>query len=612
MPSRSLVLLFILTAPALAAEPTAPLSPEAAVKQMTLPEGFRAIVFAAEPDVVQPIAFDIDDRGRLWVVECLSYPDWTEDGTGHDRVVIFEDSDGDGRHDSRKVFWDQGGNLSGIAVGFGGVWLCATPDFLFLPDRNGDDRPDGPPETLLEGWDRDAKHNVFNGLTWGPDGWLYGCNGILATSYVGKPDATDDERIPLNCGIWRYHPTRHKFEVVCWGTTNPWGLDFNEFGQMFFTNCVINHLWHVIPGAHYERMYGEDLNPHVYGLMTSCADHIHWGGGEWTESRGGQGIHDKPGGGHAHAGCMIYLADNWPRQYRGKLYTHNLHGQRVNCDVLERHGSGYVGHHDADLIFAGPSWFRGLELAYGPDGGVYVTDWNDTGECHDYEDIQRQTGRIYKITYGETKPARVDLAKQSSRRLYELLFHDANEWYPRHALRLLQERAAAGEIDKDIVNRLRHDLSRRENPVHRLRAMWALHGMDALSEEDRLGRMDDEHDLVRCWAIRLELENSKAHGPRPVGLSKLIALAKTDPSSTVRLELASGLQRLPLEDRWELAAALLAHDEDVEDANIPLMLWYGIEPLVEADPQRAAGLILQSRIPLVRQHIARRIAANIE
>src|SRR5690606_42061033 len=122
------------------AEASAPLAASVAADHMTLPEGFRVTLFAGEPDVVQPIAMTHDDRGRLWVVECLSYPDW---GDGpNDRVVILEDTDGDGRFDNRTVFWDQGMNLSGIEVGFGGVWLCATPELLFVPDRDQDDKPD--------------------------------------------------------------------------------------------------------------------------------------------------------------------------------------------------------------------------------------------------------------------------------------------------------------------------------------------------------------------------------------------------------------------------------------------------------------------------------------
>src|SRR6516162_9898354 len=190
----SLVVLLSAALPAHAIDK--PLSPQEAPGKMTLPAGFRATLFAGEPDVVQPIAFTFDDRGRLWGVECLSYPNWEKDWRkgGKDRIVIFEDRAGTGHFDHRKVFWDKGCNISGIQVGFGGVWICAIPNVYFIPDRDGDDVPDGPPEVVLDGWSMEAKHNVFSSLTWGPDGWLYGCNGILATSYVGPPNMEKDKR----------------------------------------------------------------------------------------------------------------------------------------------------------------------------------------------------------------------------------------------------------------------------------------------------------------------------------------------------------------------------------------------------------------------------------
>ncbi len=182
-------------------------------------------------------------------------------GDGNDRIVWFADKDGDGRHDERQVFADGLANVSALQWGFGGVWIVATPYLQFIPDKNADGKADGPPVTLLDGFDLNARHNVAAALLWGPDGWLYGCNGILSNSKIGKPGASDAERVAINCGVWRYHPVRHVFEPYAWGTTNPWGLDYNDAGQFFSTNCVIAHLWHVLPGAHFQRMFGQDLNP---------------------------------------------------------------------------------------------------------------------------------------------------------------------------------------------------------------------------------------------------------------------------------------------------------------------------------------------------------------
>ena len=345
-------------------------------------------------------------------------------------MLIFEDKDGDGKFDSRKVFIDKLQNLTGIELGFGGVWLCSTPNLLFIPDKNLDDTPDGPPEIVLDGWSTKAQHNMFNGLIWAPDGWLWGCNGITDTSYVGLPGTPRDKRTAINCGVWRFHPTKKIFETVCNGTTNPWGLDFDESGEPFITNCVIAHVFHVIHGAHYERMFGQDFNPYLYQLMPSCADHLHWAGGEWTTSRGGKGKHGEAGGGHAHVGAMIYLGDNWPDKYRNSLFTCNLHGNRVNNDTLRREGSTYVASHAPDFLMANDEWFRGIALKYGPDGSVFLIDWSDTDECHDTDvnGPERETGRIYKISYESPKPWSGDLAKMTDDELVKLQLQK-NDWF---------------------------------------------------------------------------------------------------------------------------------------------------------------------------------------
>jgi putative membrane-bound dehydrogenase-like protein len=602
------VLLIALADHALAQDAAIP--PDKAPAKMKVPDGFRVTLFAGEPDVVKPIAMTTDDRGRLWVVESHSYPHWITDGKpGRDRVLIFSDDQGTGHFDSCKVFLDDGTNLSGIAVGHGGVWLCSTPNLLFIPVKNGEDQPAGKPVVVLDGWDvKKAQHNVFNDLTWGPDGWLYGCNGIQSNSLVGKPGTPDKERVAINCGVWRYHPTKQRFEVFAWGTTNPWGLDFDDYGEMFITNCVIKHLFHIVPGAHYQRMYGQDLNPNCYALMESCADHIHWAGGDWTSSRNAVGAHSDAGGGHAHVGAMVYLGDNWPDEYRNHIFMCNLHGNRVNQDILERKGSGYVAHHGKDFLFANDPWFRGVALMYGHDGGVYVADWNDTGECHNHDKTTETNGRIYKFTYGEPAKRSVDLAKLTDDELVRLQLNK-HEWYVRHARRLLQERAAAGKLGEGVRAHLVKLLGQQKEVPRKLRILWALHAVGGLDEKTLLGHLDSSDDMLRVWAVRLLLEDSKAS---EAVAAKLTQMAKEDKSPTVRLALASALQRLPLNQRWGIAEALVAHGEDAEDANLPLMIWYGIEPLVPADADRAAALLAKARIPLVRQYIARRIAASAE
>jgi putative membrane-bound dehydrogenase-like protein len=202
-----------------------------------VPEGFQVTLFAGEPDVHQPIAFCIDDRGRLWVAEAYAYPKRlpfpgpllpeAEKKNG-DRILIFEDTDGDGKFDKKTTFIEGLNLVSGLEVGFGGVYVGAAPYLMFIPDKNRDDVPDGPPEILLDGWHMEDTHETLNTFTWGPDGWLYGCHGVFTHSRVGKPGTPDKDRTPINAGIWRYHPTRRVFEVFAHGTSNPWGLDYND------------------------------------------------------------------------------------------------------------------------------------------------------------------------------------------------------------------------------------------------------------------------------------------------------------------------------------------------------------------------------------------------
>ncbi len=602
----SLMLLLAIAAQVRAAQSTAaPIPASQAAAQMSVPPGFHVSLFAGEPDVVQPISFCFDDRGRLWVVENFSYPNWQTSGTeGHDQILIFDDPEGTGHFTRRTVFYDKAMNCSGIELGFGGVWLCCTPNLVFIPMNAPEDKPAGPPRIILDGWSLEAKHNVFNRLVWGPDGWLYGCNGILATSLIGKPGAPEAQRTRMNCGVWRYHPITGKFEVVANGTTNPWGLDFDDMGEAFITNCVIKHLWHVIPGAHYQRMYGEDFNPNLYGLMESIADHIHWAGGDWTTSRSGvaNGI---AGGGHAHAGAMVYLGDNWPDSYRNSIFMCNLHGSRVNHDILEHKGSGYVGHHGQDFLLANDPWFRGLNLAYGPDGGVFLTDWTDTGECHNYTSIDRSNGRIYKIVHGSAVPEHPDISRMTDAELVGLQLHK-NDWWVRHARRVLQERAAAGKLDPSVRAALQKILDENPDVTRQLRALWSLYVIGDFDRPLATRLMKSPEEYVRSWAIRLSVENPP---PDDDVSNDLAHLSVSEASPVVRLALASALQRLPLEKRWPIVESLIAHGEDANDLNLPLMIWYGIEPLVPTDPSRAAHLALISKIPLIREYIARRLAS---
>ncbi|MEI6236122.1 MAG: PVC-type heme-binding CxxCH protein [Planctomycetota bacterium] len=587
----------------LTAEPVSGLSPQDAAKAMKVPDGFHVSLIAGEPDLVQPSAFEFDDRGRLWVAEYKSYPVWKPEG--RDRILIFEDTKHDGHFDKRTVFWDKGNYLSGFALGFGGVWVCCAPNLFFIP-LNADDTP-GEPQVVLDGWGTGGKHNVINSLTWGPDGWLYGCSGITGPGRVGKPGTPDDERIPISCGVWRYHPTKKIFETVLQGTTNPWGIDFDDWGQMFICNTVIGHLWHVVPGMHTQRMFGEDYNKYVYDLLPMCADHIHWAGGSWQSSRGGKGPHDATGGGHSHCGAMIYSGDNWPDQYRNTFFTINTHGNRINNDILKRSGSGYVATHGADILFANDELFRGTAIHSGPDGSVFFADWNQGGECHTGD--LKSTGRIFRMTYGDLKPWSGDISKLSDDELVKLQSHK-NDWFVRHARRVLQERAAKG-VNANTGGALLSMFHTSQTAPLKLRALWALHSMGATDDDLLVQRLKHEDENIRAWTVRLL---SDYGSPSDAALAQFLVMAKSDPSSLVRLHLASALQKLPVEvnampgkvSRLNILQALLAHGEDASDTTLPLMYWYALEPHIPKNPLRAPLVGLRGQIPLVREFTARR------
>lgn len=588
--------------PYAAQEAPAPLSPEEAVRTLRLPEGFRAQVFAAEPDVRQPIGFCIDDRGRLWVAEAYNYPHHgTKPG---DRILIFADHDGDGRFDERKVFYEQLNYVTGIEVGFGGVWVVSPPYFYFIPDRDGNDRPDGPPQTLLDGFGNHANsHNLANALAWGPDGWLYGTHGRTNWSMIGKPGTAEAERKRFDGGVYRYHPTRHVWEAFADGTTNPWGIDWDDYGEAFVSNCVNPHLFHIIQGAHYEPWRKRTSSEHAYERIDTIADHLHYVGDKNVWKGLGTPEEDAIGGGHAHCGTMVYLGDNWPDHYRNTVFMNNVHGRRINNDTLRRVGSGYVASHAPDVVAWRDPWFMGVTLQYGPDGGVYVSDWSDTGECHSVTNTQRQTGRIYKITFGQPKPASTDLVHASPEELASLQTH-TNDWYVRHARRLLQERAASGDTMEAARGQLRAMLQQETSTPRRLRALWALQAIGAADTGFLLKLLQDRDESIQAWAVRLLTDRL------PVADSitdRLQSLAKSSRSPRVRLALASALQRLDSNDRWDLAAALAGHGEDAQDANLPLMIWYGMEPLATVDAARFATLLSQARIPTVQRLGMRRL-----
>jgi len=596
-----------------------PLSAQEALQALSLPPGFHATLFAAEPDVRQPIALATDSRGRLWVAENYSYAERERnfDDRFRDRILILEDTDQDGIFDQRTVFWDQGRRLTSVEIGYGGVWVLDAPRLLFIPDRDHDDRPDGEPIVLLDGWnDSRVRHNIVNGLRWGPDGWLYGRHGILATSAVGTPGSSPDQRIRMNCGIWRFHPVRHTFEVVCHGGTNSWGMDWDSSGELFYINTVIGHLWHVVPGAYYRRMYGEHLRPNLYQVIEQTADHFHWDTTEtWSDIRklGVTATTDEAGGGHAHSGMVIAQFPGWPDEYSQSVLTVNLHGRRLNRDTLHRHGATFTGRHARDFIKTADPWFRGVELHAGRHGELFIADWSDTGECHENDGVHRSSGRIYRITYGPAaghtvRPGNtVRLRDLSSVELVDRLAVN-HEWQSRIIRRLLAERSAEGKDQSLAETRLRHQI-RNGAPGTAIRALWTLHALNATDEPFLVELLQNNREEIRVAAVRMLSSHSRL---ATTTVNQLTHLSFAESSGLVLTHLASLLRTLPHPQRWSLAEGLSSHQQYSQDRVLPLMIWYGIESAVPGNPPAATRLAGSTVIPSLRRFVARRLTSDIE
>ena len=595
------------------AKPTAVANPAAQklVAGMLLTPGFQAELIAAEPDVRQPVAFAIDERGRLWVAEAHSYPRKRADGDGRDRVVIFEDGDGDGTFETRRVFIEGLNLVSAIEVGFGGVWIGAAPELLFIPDRDRDDRPDGAAEVLLDGWGFQDTHETLNSFTWGPDGWLYGNQGVFTTSRIGKPGTPAAERTVLRAGVWRYHPVRREFELFAHGGSNQWGLDFNENGHLFMTHCRSFHggggTTHAIRNGHFWNQANAnhaafisntapDFAPALKNFLPASA--------RYDSGEGGAG---KPGstaiyGGHSHVGTLIYQGDNWPDRYRGHLFTHNLHGHQMNHQVNVRDGSAYETKHGGqDMLYAGEATYIPVDLQTGPDGAVYMIDWTDLQHCHSpmEERWDRSNGRIYRLSWAAThRPVKVDLAAKTDAELAALHTHKS-EWFVRTARRLLQERAARGKIDAAAVAALRRQMTDAD-AASALRAVWTLHATGALSPDDLTALLQRDAEVLRAWGVQLATE--RAGQPR-VPVDALAQLAAKDRSAMVRLALASAVPMLPAAARWHMSEALAAHGEDAEDRFLPKMIWFGLATVARDDVDRAFAIAAKTALPSLADSI---------
>lgn len=571
---------------------TPALPPAEAQKKFAAPEGFEVRLFAAEPDVVNPVGMTWDERGRLWVVELYEYPLGAPRGAKpRDRVKILEDSDGDGLADKVKVFVDGLNLATGILIGNGGVYVGQAPHLLFFQDTDGDDVADKR-EVVMTGFGLEDRHELLNGFTWGPDGWLYMTHGVFTHSKVKDPNNPNDDGVIMTAAVARFHPRTKKFEVFAEGTSNPWGVDFDRAGNAFVTACVIDHMFHMAPGGIYVRQAGTPPHPYAYELLPSIVDHKHFRA--------------------AYAGIQIYQGNQYPEDYLGTVLMGNIHDSSVHQDRLTPNGSTFKASFIRDFVRANDGWFRPVSTQIGPDGAVWLMDWYDKYPCYqnanaDPEGVDRAHGRIWRVVYTGSqrgapvppRPAGLNLAKLSSRELVETLKHP-NVWHRRTAQRLLSERQDGAA--REALLELLRDGARLE---FRLAALWTLHGAQQLDEATLNACASDREPAIRTWAARLTGERAVANEETIERLRRLAS----DADASVRLAAATAARQFvsgsltvntPVPAQLanarihRILEALILHPDSGQDPVLPFMIWMAAEPAFARAPRAPLEWLAQN------------------
>ncbi len=537
------------------------LTPQEAIKKMNVPAGFSVEVVAAEPDIVNPVAMTFDERGRVWITESLEYPR-REAGPGRDRVKVLEDTDGDGQADKFTIFAEGFNIPSGIAVGYGGVWLANAPDILFLQDTDGDGRADKQ-EVVVTGFGRDDTHELPNSLTWGPDGWLYGLNGVFNPSRIEQ----NGKALEFTCALFRLHPRTREFQLFAEGTSNPWGVAWDIEGSAFLSACVIDHLWHLTESGYYVRQ-GGPYPPHTVP-QGSIVKHKHQKA--------------------AYCGIHFFDSDAYPPEFRERLYMGNIHGNCLNVDVLQRDGSTYFATPEADFLSANDAWFMPVVQKTGPDGCLYVLDWYDRYHCYqdanrDPPGIDRLKGRLYRIRYQDTPRApQFDLAKETSAQLVERL-HSPNVYFRDIAQRLLTERndsAAVPQLEQLVLD----DGASRKARLH---ALWALVGTGGLSPEFHAALLANADSGIRAWGVRAAGNFGKVDD---LLRGKILSLA-ADPAAEVRLQVVIAATKLEGVDAMPVLLQVLSTSGG--DKLLPHIVWQNLQPMLEQHGARYLTLATAS------------------
>ncbi|MDQ3622470.1 MAG: c-type cytochrome [Verrucomicrobiota bacterium] len=595
------------------ADATPPTPAREALKTFKVREGFAIDLMAAEPDVEQPLYMSWDSRGRLWVtlyrqyqfpagLKVVSYdqhlravfdkvPEPPPRGPkGADKIVVFEDSDGDGFFDRHRTVLE-GLNIASSAIkGAGGIWVMNPPYLLFYPDANDDDVPDGDPEVCLSGFGLQDTHSIANSIRFGPDGWLYGANG---STTIGTVSSKVTKNVHFEGQhIWRYHPKTRVFEIYAEGGGNTFSTEIDAQGRVFSgTNGAQR-------GMHYEQgqsgvknfgKHGPPMNPFAFGFF--------------------EHMETKSDGKRFNQAFCIYDGGFMDAALGGRFVAANSLQNMVYVSRRIPVTSTFRAEDEEPLLRSSDRWFRPVDIKVGPDGAIYLADWYDTRLSHvrPIDDWSKKDGRIYRVRPAGAAPGLkpFDLHKAAVPELLGYLDHP-NKWFRRQAaleLAWREEKSALPELEKRACDG--------KNP-HAFDALTALHMLGGLHDSLAADFLEHPDPYVRRWTVRCIGDRAECS---TLVASALRDLAVREPHPEVRTQLLASARRLPASSALPIVAAMMEREADAQDQRIPLMLWWTIESKAESDRDALLALFTEKGawdFKLARdfgiRHLARRWA----
>jgi len=554
-------------------------SPEEALKKFDISDDLSIELVLSEPQIHQPVDISFDYRGRLWVVQYNQYPypeglKVTEidrfnravfdkipkppSGAidGADKITVFEDTNGDGTFD-KSTDAIKGLNITtGLVLGRKKIWVLTPPYLVAYPDDDGDGIPEGKPEVHLQGFGLEDTHAVANNLRWGPDGWLYGAQGSTCTANVSS--GASKNVYFSGQGIWRYHPETKIFEVFAEGGGNTFDVEFDKKGRLFSGDNGTARGFYYKQGGYYLKNWGKHgalTNPYAFGYLPGMEL---------------EGEHFR----FTHA-WVKYEESALPERYHGKILSINPLHNFVRMTKIEPKGSTFLCIDEEKVVESSDHWFRPVDIKSGPDGAVYLADWNDSRMSHvDPRDTwSKTTGRIYRFQNKKnTSRKAFDLSKMNTADLVQLL-SDKNKWFRQEALRQFGDRK-----DADAIRKLLELFRSTTNGQTALEALWGVHISGRFTDDFALDAMDHSDPYVRLWAIRLIGDKKKASIEVA---ERLKQLALTEIHLEVLGQLASTAKRLPVESAIPIIRGLLINEANQMDKENQFFTWWAVESKAE-------------------------------